>query len=109
METVGKGISKVSTEQVIASIKSYRDRLISSLCQETNLLKYLEENFNTVAISKVKLEFLIRDLAELKHSSLDLAHYSSQIKKMKESDSVNIDNPKLIMAEIDQVIRKYVS
>ncbi|HEV8514860.1 MAG TPA: hypothetical protein VGQ59_16360 [Cyclobacteriaceae bacterium] len=109
METQQNIASKLSTEQIIDAIKSLRDQSIDSLCVESDLLKYLQENFNTVAISNVKKEFLIKDLKQLKKSSLDLAHYAPLIRKMKELNRINLDNSKLIKTEVDAVIGKYVS
>lgn len=85
-------ITSVSIEKIAENIRNVRDQSIDELLIESKLMHFIEAHFNTVAISKVKLEFLRRDLRELKSASLDLAHYSSLIKKMKESNSIIPDN-----------------
>lgn len=80
-----KQISKVSTEFIIESLRSIRDSKINELLKTDDaLMAFLEEHYNTLAISPIKREFLKRDLIELKDTSLDLVHYASLIKEVKE-------------------------
>ncbi len=104
-----KTISVISTELIIEHLKSIRDTTVISLLKNDDaLMAFLEEHFDTIAISPVKQEFLKRELVELKNSSLDLVHYSSLIKEIKEKGymMVNKDLP-LFNQELKLICEKY--
>ena len=82
--------SKVSIDKIIDNIRTSRNNKIQNLLNDNVLMTFLEEYFEVVAVSAIKLEFIKRDLLELKKSSLDLSHYASLIKQLKES---NLDTP----------------
>ncbi len=80
-----KEASKTSTEFIISNLRSIRDSKINDLLKtDDSMMSFLEEHYNTIAMSPIKREFLKRDLIELKGTSLDLVHYSSLIKEVKE-------------------------
>jgi len=100
---------EVSVDQIIASIREVRNRQIDELMKDSVLEAFLEHYFNVVALSSVKKAFLFKDLGELKFSSLDLAHYSSLITRMKETKNMTIDgHSPLFLAELKSIFHKYV-
>jgi hypothetical protein len=106
----GEKIIEGSMDRIIASIRSYRDRQIDELMIEPNLVAFLEHYYDTVVISKVKKEFLLKDLIELKKSSLDLSHYSSLIKRMKDTTTFTVNTShKSFLSELQNIFQKYVS
>jgi hypothetical protein len=104
-----KESSKISTEIVIDDLRSIRDNLINELLKnDDSLMSYLEAHYNTIAISSLKKEFLKRDLTELRNSSLDLVHYASLIKEIK--DTANLiasDLHPLFQNELKVIFQKY--
>ena len=99
---------QVSIDKIILMIRTTRDRQISELIKDSFLMSFLEEHYDTFAISAVKKEFLKRDLKELQNSSLDLAHYSSLIKQMKESPvEIELINHPLVLQEFKRLFEKY--
>jgi hypothetical protein len=96
-------------DEIVTVITSFRNELIDQLLSDPFLMKFLEENYNTIAISKIKKEFLRKDLLTLKHSPLDLPHYSALIKKMKEYNESTVGSHRLILTEINSIVSKYVS
>ncbi len=70
---------KIPTDQIIASIRDVRNQQIEELTKDPVLMAFLEHYYDTLVISNIKKEFLLKDLKELRDSSLDLAHYSSLI------------------------------
>src|SRR5271154_2764199 len=103
METSHK-IEEISMDKIISSIKETRDQQIDELKKEPVLMIFLEHYYDTVAINEVKKLFLLRDLAELRSSQLDLAHCSSLITQMKELKTKIIDgNNKLFFAELEKL------
>lgn len=101
--------SKVSIERIIDSIRETRDSLIQGFLSGSALTSFLDDHFGVSSLSPIKLEFLKRDLKELQNSSLDLVHYSSLIKHLKEGHpetSVN-DHP-LVMQELKAIFQKYL-
>lgn len=106
---LSKESSETSTEVIIENLRSIRNNTINGLLKnEDCLMAFLEKHFDTIAISPVKREFLKRDLVELKDSSLDLVHYSSLIKEIKEKGNmtVNKDHP-LFNQELKLICEKY--
>jgi len=56
----------------------------------------------------VKAEFLKRDLRELQHSPLDLAHYAALIRQMKEENSSTPEEiHPLFLKELKVIFQKY--
>ncbi len=104
-----KEASKISTELVIEMLRSIRDSTINTLLKnDDSLMSFLEEHYNTIAISPVKQEFLKRDLNELKNSTLDLVHYSSLIKEIKETGNlVSREGHPLFHYELRIIFQKY--
>jgi hypothetical protein len=101
---------ELSMDHIIASIRNVRNHQIDELMKESVLVAFLEHYYDTVVISNVKRAFLFKDLGELKFSSLDLAHYSSLIAKMKETKSLSVNghNP-LFLTELKNIFQKHVS
>ena len=106
--SVQESSPQISIEKIILKIRTTRDRQISELIKDSFLMSFLEEHYETFAISAVKKEFLKRDLKELQNSSLDLAHYSSLIKQMKESlVEIELTNHPLVLQEFKRLFEKY--
>ena len=100
--------SSISNEAIISNIWAVRNTYLTELMKEDRLMAYLEENFNTIAISHVKLEFIKRDLKELRDTSLDLVHYASIIRdtKILGSSSFTPEHP-LLEIELHTIFKKY--
>jgi hypothetical protein len=82
----------VSMEKVIELIRERRDHSIDHLLKkESLLLSFLEIHYDIMALSAIKMEFLRRNLRELRDTSLDLVHYAMLIRQMKESNHTAID------------------
>ncbi len=104
-----KEASKISTEFVIDMLRTVRDSTINAILKnDDSLMSFLEEHYDTIAISSVKQEFLKRDLNELKNSSLDLVHYSSLIKEIKETGNlISREGHPLFHHELRVIFQKY--
>lgn len=106
-EHTAKG-TKISIENIIADIRKVRDSLATSLINDSFLLAFVEEHFDTFSLGSVKLEFIKRDLKELHNSSLDLAHYSTLIRQQRDSpkNEVVAEHP-LFLQEMFTIFKKY--
>jgi hypothetical protein len=98
---------RTSIEKNIEEVKKLRDNKIKSLLRTPDLMMFLEEHYNTVAISPVKLEFLKRDLKELLSSPLDLVYYSGAIRQIKEPGYDMQSCLLLIENEAKKIFEKY--
>ena len=99
--------ASVSVESIITQIRAHRDSVIQKLLQETNLMAFLEDRYGVFQISNVRKEFLKRDLLELKNTSVDLVHYASLIKGIKENPSADWQNDSLFSTVLDILFKKY--
>lgn len=103
-------IETVSMDQIIVSVRNVRDQQIEELLKEPALMAFLEHYYDTLMISNVKKLFLLKDLFELKNSSLDLSYYSSLITQMKELKTLEVSvGHKLFLVELKELFEKYVS
>lgn len=96
-----------STEQTITSIRETRDALLNALLSDAPLLVFAEQHFYTIAISPIKMEFLKRDLKELRDTSLDLVHYAGLLRESKEHGTIISSNHPLILSQIFSIFSKY--
>ncbi|NOT73446.1 MAG: hypothetical protein HOP08_00860 [Cyclobacteriaceae bacterium] len=101
-------ISKIRMAVIIENIQTIRNQRALDLLDDASLMSFLEEHFNTIAISAIKREFLKRDLTLLQNSSLDLEHYSSLITQMKDANIEIPDvNHPLFLHELNSLVKKY--
>jgi len=106
-EKVGIQKGEVSIELAIQHVKAVRDRVLSRLQQDSELQRFLEEQFEIFGLSAVRTEFLKRDLRELRDTSLDLVHYSSLLKQLKENRALTVDEShSLILMELKKIFEK---
>ena len=100
--------STVSFDRIIHHILLVRNQKIGELLNDVNLYVFLENEYDIFRLSPVKEEFLKRDLFELKHSSLDLVHYSKLIKQLKEDNTI-LPHPRhmLFHQELRIIFDKY--
>jgi hypothetical protein len=109
-KTTGQQLAEVSMEQIIAAVRTARDMQIEELMKEPVLMTFLEHYYDTFVISAIKKAFLLKDLAELKHSSLNLVHYSSLITQMKEQKTLEVHvSHKLFLNELKELFDKHIS
>lgn len=95
-----------SIASIIDQVLATRNQKITILLNH-NLTEFLEQQYDIYKLSSIKTEFLKKDLLELRKTPLDLAHYSSLIKELKDfSTAFNLDHP-LILQELRTVFDKY--
>jgi hypothetical protein len=99
---------KLSVEKAIDLVRQVRNDLIKDFLVNDNAEKYFIERYHK-PLSKIKLEFLRRDLSELLISPVDLVHYSSLIKDIRETNSANLSsgNNQLFYRELELIFDKY--
>lgn len=98
----------LSVEKVIDLIRQLRNELVKEFLIDENLKGYFQKEYNR-QLSQIKTEFLKRDLKELLISPVDLSHYSSLIKQIRESNSASLaeGNQELFYKEIESIFKKY--
>lgn len=101
-------LEKLSIEKVIDLVRQIRNDLIKDFLQGDNIQFYFQEQYEK-PISKIKIEFLIRDLRELLILPVDLVHYASLIKDIRETNSANLSrgNNNLFYKELELIFNKY--
>ncbi len=97
----------ISIDKIIEELKQLRDNRVQALMRTPDLMNFLEEHYNTFAISPVKLEFIKRDLKTLLQSPLDLVHYSGLLRQIKESNPDVREYFILIEQEVKTLVEKY--
>lgn len=102
-----KESTKPTVDEIVDRIRHQRNSLIAELLNESKLKDYFIGSYGKEP-SAIKTEFLKRDLKELQSSSIDLAHYASLIKQMKEATEVSLPNDSLFIQELDVIFKKYI-
>lgn len=99
--------TKPSFDQIITNVQNQRNAFIAELLKESNLTEFIKDHYEVFQVSSVRKEFMLRDLVELKNTPLDLVHYASLIKYLKESGRVIMGDNRLFIEELRKVFRKY--
>jgi len=106
MET--QGHAALSIDQSIDNVRSLRNDLIKQFLDEKHLELFFAEKYSK-PLSKVKIEFIKKELRELLISPVDLVHYSSLITEMRKLSSphhIKRDH-ELFYSELETIFKKY--
>lgn len=98
---------KISIDQSIDTIRAHRDEHLKQLLNDSQLMIFLEAQYDVFQISNVRKEFLKRDLTDLQNTSLDLVHYAALIRDMKEGTTTNVAGHPLFLEELRNIFKKY--
>lgn len=95
-------------ERVVDLVRSRRNDVVKKLLERDAFEKYFEEQFKK-SLSRVKSEFVRRELKELLIMPVDLVHYARLITQIHESgvEQINPDQEALFYKEVDQILGKY--
>ena len=87
-----------------------RNDLIKDFLDERNLIEYLSREYRMMDVSRVKVEFIKRDLKLLIQSPLDKERYREVLETISETGSAALSqgNEKLFYKEIEQILKKYI-
>lgn len=87
-----------------------RDDLIKDFLDERNLVEYLSREFRMLDVSRVKVEFIKRDLKLLLQSPLDTERYHDILQAITETGSAALSqgNEKLFYKEIEVILKNYI-
>jgi hypothetical protein len=87
-----------------------RNDLIKDFLDERNLITYLSKEFRMMDVSRVKVEFIKRDLKLLFQSSLDETYYQEVLATITETGSAALSqgNEKVFYKEIEGILKKYI-
>lgn len=107
MDPVQESI-KLSIEKIIDLIRQLRNDLIKDFLTDPNLKSYFFQQYGK-DLSIIKIEFCKRDLKELLISPVDLTHYSSLIKDIRESNKASLaeGNHELFYKDLEMIFKKY--
>ena len=99
-----------SDEAIVDLIRKVRNDLIKDFLDDRYLLDYLGNRFRITEISRVKTEFIRNDLKELLISPVNIGHYDSLMKQIRDTDSASISagNENLFYKEIESLLKKYI-
>jgi hypothetical protein len=99
---------KLSVEKIIDLVRQLRNDLIKDFLRDPNLQAYFLQQYGK-ELSVIKTEFCKRDLRELLISPVDLTHYSSLIKEIRETNKASLaaGNHELFYKDLELIFRKY--
>lgn len=112
VQTSNYGEIKVSGKEVdiVGLITKLRNDLIKDFLDERLLKEYFQSKYHHLPeISKIKLEFIRKDLKELFLSPINMIHYKPLIDEIQthERTSLTEGNEALFYQEIEAIFRKY--
>lgn len=96
-----------SMTQAIENIRLAQHQYIVNLLTKEGLDSFLENQFQTFAITHTKREFLLRDLRELSKLPLDLVHYATLIQACKANPQHIPEHEPFIFREVEIIFKKY--
>lgn len=103
-------LTRPSTERIIELVRITRNDHVREFLEDNTLQHFFAEHYHVEQLSPIKLEFLKRDLKVLSTSSVDLVHYASVIKDMKESNTLTItaQHELFFFQELEGIFKKYI-
>jgi hypothetical protein len=101
-------LTGLSVEKIIELIRSIRNDLVKEFLNDEFLNNYFQEQYNK-PLSKIKREFLKRDLRELLDTPVDLVHYAGLINHIRETGTVFLAdrNSDYFYDELKVIVKKY--
>jgi len=107
-------INEVNTqwtdERILELVRKLRNDLIKDFLDERHLKDYLSQRFRVNELSRVKIEFIKKDLKELLISPVNTNHYQGLIQQIRDTDSAGISetNEPLFYKEVEYIFKKYM-
>ena len=97
-------------ERIIDMVRKLRNDLIKDFLDDRFLREYMASHFRMPELSKVKIEFIRRDLKEMLISPVDTKHYELLINQIKHTDSAALTevNEKLFYKELENTFKRYI-
>ena len=95
---------------VVDLIRTLRNDLIKDFLDERFLLEYLQNQYNQIELSRVKLEFIKKDLKQLLISPVDLEHYKPIIDDFNTNESFSLSegNEVHFYREIEKILKRFL-
>lgn len=109
MKDTTSPITTWTQEHTLEIVQNLRNDLIKDFLDERNLVTYFSERFNMHDLTRVKIEFMKKDLKQLLVDPLDLVHYKELIDQINETCSASITEKyeALFLKDVEKVLKKY--
>jgi hypothetical protein len=90
-------------------IRTIRNELIKDFLDERHLKEYFGHRFNIAELSRVKVEFIKRDLKKLLIDPVDTVHYQPLILEIRETGVASLEqgNDQFFYLELDTIFKQY--
>jgi hypothetical protein len=98
-----------SQEHTLEIVRNLRNDLIKDFLDERNLITYFSERFNMRDLTRVKIEFMKKDLKQMMVDPVDISHYKELINQINETCSASITEKYegLFLKDVEKVLKKY--
>jgi hypothetical protein len=98
-----------SEAHTLEIVQNLRNDLIKDFLDERNLVTYFSERFNMHDLTRVKVEFIKKDLKQMLLEPLDMANYKALIDQINETCSASITEKygDLFLKDVEKVLKKY--
>ena len=104
--------TSLTTAKVIELVRQTRNNMVRHYQDNCIIAVHFRDYYQVNEISDLKVKFLKRDLEELYNSPLDLVHYASVIKEIKDSNDTERINKheycQLFKNQINAIYKKYI-
>jgi gamma-glutamylcysteine synthetase len=96
-------------DHTLEIIQNLRNDLIKDFLDERNLVTYFSERFNMHDLTRVKIEFMKKDLKQMLADPIDMTHYKELIDQINETCSASITEKYegLFLKDVEKVLKKY--
>jgi hypothetical protein len=106
-QTQAESASKLNMELIIDLVRTKRNELIKQMLSNDSFVDYFSNIFKR-DLSKIKTEFVRRELKEMLIHPVDLVHYSKLISQIKETNTSSMQSSEsFFYEEINTVLKKY--
>jgi hypothetical protein len=95
---------------IIDLIRKLRNDLIKDFLDERYMKEYIADKYNLRELAAIRIEFIKQDLKGLLIAPVDVLHYKSLIKLIRETDTASLSegNDSLFFNEIDAILKRHL-
>jgi len=103
-------IVKESSDNNSEFVFKLRNDFVKIFLDERYLREHFQENFKLAELSKIKIEFIKKDLKALLSSSIDEELYLSIISAIRKNDPAGLkpEHETIFLKQINSLLKKYI-
>ncbi|MBX2964085.1 MAG: hypothetical protein KF687_16350 [Cyclobacteriaceae bacterium] len=104
------GVARLSEEAILDHVRTIRNNLIKDFLDERFLINHFSEVYHLKELTRVKVEFIKRDLKEMLIHPVDTVHYKEVMNQIRQSNSLEAteQHERLFYEDVTRLFKQYM-